>query len=148
MTTIREAVTEAYKTAMKSRDEAAVRALRLLNSDFKKLEVDERRPATEAEVIQFLQRNIKKRREAIDAARTQGRDDVIAAETAEMTVLERFLPAQMSESELVALVEATIKETGAASKKEQGKVMSALMPKLAGRADGKLAAKLVAERLA
>lgn len=148
MPTIREAINEAYKAAMKSHDEAGVRALRLLNSDLKKLEIDERRPATEPEIQQAIQRGIKKRRETIDVAQAQGRQDIVDAEAAEVKVLERFLPQQLGEAELVAIVEATIKEVGATTKREQGKVMAALMPKVQGRADGKLVAKLVGERLA
>ena len=147
MADTRSAINEAYKTAMKSRDEVGIRTLRLLNADLRRLEVDERKDATEAEVQQILQRSIKKRREAIDAAVAQGRSDVAEAERAELVVLERFVPPQLSEAEVVALIEVTIAETGATAKKEQGKVMSALMPKLQGRADGKLVSRLVAERL-
>ncbi len=148
MPTIREAINDAYKTAMKARDEVGIRTLRLVNADLKKIEVDERRVVSDAEVLQVVQKNIKKRRETIEAATAQGRADVAGSEAEELAVLERFLPAQLSETELVAIVEATIKEAGATTRRDQGKVMSALMPKIQGRADGKLVAKLVSERLA
>ena len=91
---------------------------------------------------------MKKRREAIVEAEKLARADIVATEQAEAKVLEQFLPKQLTEAEMVVLVESVIKETGATSKKDQGKVMSALMPKLQGRGDGKLVAKLVGDRLA
>jgi uncharacterized protein YqeY len=144
---LRDKINDAYKTAMKARDEIGIRAIRFLNADIRKLEVDERREASEADLLAMIQRGIKRRRETIEVAQTQKRQDIVDAESAEVKVLEQFLPRQLTEPELVALIESTIAETGAAAKKEQGKVMSALMPKLQGRADGKLVAKLVGERL-
>ena len=143
----RDAINEAYKTAMKARDEVGVRVLRLVNSDLRKIEVDERREATETDVIQVVQKNIKKRRETIEAAQAQGRKDVVDAENSELAILQRFLPQQISEAELIPIVEATIAEVGASVRKDQGKVMSALMPKVQGKADGKLVAGLVSARL-
>lgn len=143
----RESVNEAYKTAMKARDQVAVETIRFLISDLKKIEVDERRVPDEKEVLAMVQRHIKKRHETIDAAKQQGRQDMIDNETAQLRVLEKFLPEQLTEAALIAVIEATIKETGAATKKEQGKVMAALMPKVQGKADGRLVAKLVGERL-
>lgn len=147
MPTLRETIDAAYKAAMKGRDETGVRTLRLLNADIRKLEVDERKTATEPELLQIIQKSVKKRREAIGEAEKLGRADVVAAESAEAKILEQFLPKQLSEAELIVVVEATIKEVGAATKKDQGKVMGALMPKIQGVADGRLAAKLVGERL-
>ena len=148
MASTRDAINEAYKAAMKARDEIGIRSLRLLNSDIRKLEVDERRTASEEDLLAILQRSIKKRREAIDAAVAQGRTDIVEAESGEMKVLQQFLPEQLSEAETIALVEACIQESGAKTKKEQGKVMALLMPRLKGRADGKLVSKLVSDRLA
>jgi uncharacterized protein len=147
MSALRDKINEAYKTAMKGRDEVGIRAIRFMNADIRKLEVDERREASEADLLAIIQRGIKRRRETIEVAQAQQRQDIVDAEAAEVNVLQQFLPQQLSEAELVALIESTIAETGAATKKEQGKVMSALMPKLQGRADGKLVAKLVGERL-
>jgi uncharacterized protein len=147
VSSLRERINEAYKTAMKARDEIGVRAIRLLNSDIRKIEVDERREATDADLLAILQRSIKKRRETIEVAQSQQRQDIVDAEAAELKVLQQFLPQQLSEADLVALVDAAIKESGAALKKEQGKVMSVLMPKIQGRADGKLVSKLVSDRL-
>jgi uncharacterized protein len=144
---LRDKINDAYKTAMKGRDEIGIRAIRFLNADIRKLEVDERREASDADLLAILQRGIKRRRETIEVAQSQQRQDIVDAEMSEVKVLQQFLPQQLSEPELVALIESVIAETGASTKKEQGKVMSALMPKLQGRADGKLVAKLVGERL-
>lgn len=148
MAGLRERIAEAYKAAMKGRNEVGVRALRLLNADVRRLEVDERREASESDLLAIIQRSIKKRRETIEVAEAQGRADIAGAEKAELEVLREFLPEQLSEAELAGLVEAAIKEAGATSKKEQGKVMGLLMPRIQGRADGKLAARLVGDRLA
>jgi uncharacterized protein YqeY len=147
MSQLRDRINEAYKAAMKGKDEVGVRAIRLLNADIRKLEVDERREASEADLMTILQRNIKKRRETIEVAEAQQRRDIVDAETSELEVLRRFLPAQLSEPDLVALIESAIKECGAATRKEQGKVMGLLMPRIQGKADGKLVAKLVGDRL-
>jgi uncharacterized protein YqeY len=147
MSALRDKINEAYKTAMKGRDEVGVRAIRFLNADIRKLEVDERREASEADLLTIIQRGIKKRRETVEVATAQSRQDIVDAETAELKVLQQFLPQQLSEAEVAALVDAAIKESGATLKKEQGKVMAVLMPKLQGRADGKLVSKLVGERL-
>jgi uncharacterized protein YqeY len=147
MNALRDKINDAYKIAMKGRDEVGIRSIRFLNADIRKLEVDERREASEADLLAIIQRGIKRRRETIEVAQSQQRQDIVDAEAAEVKVLQQFLPQQLSEAELVALIDATLKETGASTRKEQGKVMSALMPKLQGRADGKLVAKLVGERL-
>jgi uncharacterized protein YqeY len=147
MSALRDRINDAYKTAMKARDEVGIRALRLLNADIRKIEVDERREATDADLLAIIQRSIKKRRETIEVAQTQQRSDIADAETAELKVLQQFLPDQLSEADLVAAIDAAIKESGATLKKEQGKVMSLLMPKIQGRADGKLVSRLVGERL-
>ncbi len=147
MSVNRESVNEAYKTAMKARDSVAVETIRFLISDLKKIEIDERRIPDEKEVLAMVQRHIKKRHETIDAAKKQNRQDMIDAETAQLKVLEKFLPEQLTESALIAIIEQSIAESGAVTKKEQGKVMAVLMPKVQGKADGRLVAKLVGERL-
>jgi uncharacterized protein YqeY len=148
MAGLRERIQEAYTTAMKARAEAPVRTLRLLLSDLKRMEVDERRAVTEAELLALLHKSIKRRKEAIEAAAGQGRHDIVACETEEMVVLQRFLPEPLGPCELEALVAEAIRETGATSRREQGRVMQVLMPRVAGRADGQVVARLVSERLA
>jgi hypothetical protein len=148
MSPTRERIDAALKHAMKARDEVGVRSLRLLVSDLKRIEIDERRDLSEDEVLQVVQRAIKRRRETIELAESQGRADITSAERAEISALEPFLPAQLSDADLVQIIEDVMRETGATTRREQGKVMGALMPRIQGRADGKLAARLVSERLA
>lgn len=147
MSTTRKSIDDALKTAMKARDSATVDTLRFLNAALRKIEVDERRTLSEGDVVQVIQKTIKRMNESVDAAVAAGREDVAAPERAQRAVLQRFLPAQLDEAALIAVVEAAIAESGATLRKEQGKVMAVLMPRIAGVADGKLAAKLVSERL-
>ncbi len=147
MSSTRKNLEDALKTAMKARDSLTVDTLRFMNAALRRIEVDERRTLEEVEVVQNIQKGIKRMNETIDAAVAAGREDVAAPERAQREVLQRFLPQQMTDAELLAVVEACISESGAVLRKEQGKVMALLMPRIAGVADGKLAAKLVSERL-
>jgi len=137
------------KQAMRDRDETRKLALRAAKTALTEAakESDQHELSLER-VTSVLQREAKRRREAAaefekanDAARAQ-------AELAELAVLEAYLPQPLSEAEVRSLIQAAIAETGASSQKEMGKVMSALMPKLGGRADGKLVSALVREALA
>lgn len=148
MSGLRERVNEELKTAMKARDQLKVDTFRLLNSDLKKIEIDERRTLEDKDVLQVIQKSIKRRQETIEFAKTQNRPEIAEKEAAEQKILETLLPPQLDEAALIATIEAVIKEVAATTKKEQGKVMAALMPKIQGKADGKLVAKLVGERLA
>jgi uncharacterized protein YqeY len=105
--------------------------------------VDERRELTAEDAVTILQREAKKRRESIDEARGAGRNDVAQQEETELLVLAEFLPQQMSRAEIESLAREAVAQTGAASAKDMGKVMSALMPKVKGRADGKLVNEVV-----
>ena len=147
MSSTRKNLEDALKTAMKARDSLTVDTLRFMNAALRRIEVDERRTLEEVEVVQNIQKGIKRMNETIDAAVAAGREDVAAPERAQREVLQRFLTQQMTDAELLAVVEACISESGAVLRKEQGKVMALLMPRIAGVADGKLAAKLVSERL-
>ncbi|MSR74161.1 MAG: GatB/YqeY domain-containing protein [Planctomycetes bacterium] len=147
MSTTRKNLDDALKTAMKARDTLTVETLRFLNASLRRTEVDERRTLTEPEVVQSIQKGIKRMNESIDGAVAAGREDAAAPERAQREILQRFLPQQLSEAELITIVEASIKESGAVLRKEQGKVMAVLMPRIAGVADGKLASQLVAARL-
>ena len=130
------------KTAMKARDRERTSALRLivdvLQQDAKLGEGDE---------VAVLQRERKKRVEAAEAYESAGRADQAAAERFEAELIEKYLPRQLSDEELSALVEEAVEETGATEQRQMGQVMSALMPKLAGRADGKRVSAVVRQKL-
>jgi hypothetical protein len=107
-----------------------------------------RRPLSDEEVVSVVTREVKTRRESIEAYERAGRADLAAKERAEIDVLTEFLPAQLSEDELRALVVVAIEETGASSARDLGRVMGVLAPRTKGRADGKVVAGLVAQELA
>ncbi len=124
--------------AMKARDEVRVRTLRMALTSVAKEEVAGKsaRELSDDEVIQVLTREAKRRREAADAFATAGREEQAAAERAEEVVLDGYLPAQLSDAELGALVTAAIEETGVSDVRSLGQVMKTLAPRVAGRADG------------
>jgi len=130
------------RTAMKARDRGRAGALRLivdvLQQDAKLGKGDE---------VAVLQRERKKRVEAAEAYENAGRAEQAAAERFEAELIEGYLPQQLSDEELASLVDAAVTETGASEQKQMGQVMSALMPKLGGRADGKRVSAAVRERL-
>ncbi len=138
---------DVLKQAMISRDTMRRDVLRMTLSAFKQVEIDEQRDLSAEDVVSILQREIKKRRDSIDEAHKAGREDVVSQEEAELQVIEAFLPRQMTRDEIAALARDAIRDTGAASPKEMGKVMSALMPKVKGQADGKLVNEVVRELL-
>ncbi len=137
----------ALKEAMKSGDEVRKRTIRMALAAIKQAEIDRRTALDEAAVIALLQKEIKLRKEALEEARTANRSDLAAAAEAELAVVGEFLPEGLSEQELRSLVEAAIAETGAASPADMGKVMKALMPRLAGRAPGDQVSALVRQLL-
>jgi uncharacterized protein YqeY len=136
------------KAAMRAKDSARLSAIRLLLAALKQKEVDERVELSDADVLGVIDKMIKQRRESIAQFEKAARKDLADAEKFELEVLSGYLPQQMSEPELEQAVAAAIKESGAASVKDMGKVMAALKAKLAGRADmGKISA-LVKAKLA
>lgn len=132
---------------MKSGDRVAVAAIRLSLSEIKNAVIDKRRPLEDNEVVNILRSGVKKRQESIEMFAKGGRQDLVEKETAELKVMERFLPAGLPAAELEVLVDAAIAESGAASMKDIGKVMKAVLPKVAGRADGAEINKLVRAKL-
>lgn len=137
--------------AMKARDRARTSALRLLISALKNQAIaDGRGPQGElddAEVERILASEVKRRREAATAYRDADRTEQAEAEEAEAAIYESYLPEQLSDGELAALVDEAIAETGASDTKQMGQVMKALMPRVQGRADGSRVSALVKERL-
>lgn len=139
----RPRIQAALKDAMLNKDNMRRDVLRMAQSAFKQVEVDERKTLTAEDAVAVLQREVKTRREAIDEARKAGRDETVVIEEERLAVLESFLPRQLSREEISALAQEAIAESGASSAKEMGKVMSLLMPKVKGLADGKLVNEVV-----
>jgi uncharacterized protein YqeY len=144
---IKEELTEAMRSAMRANDDVARRTTRMVLAAIKLAEVDKQAALEDATVMGLLQKEIKNRREAIEEARKANREDLIADNEAEITVLEAFLPKAMSQEELRQLAQAAIAETGASAAPDMGKVMKALMPKVAGRAAGDQVSAVVKELL-
>ncbi len=143
----RPQIQAALKEAMIQKDAARRDVLRMTTSLFKQVEIDERRELNAEDAIMILQREIKKRHESIDEARKVGREDLADQGETELAMLEVFMPRQLSRDEIAGLVRDAIRETGATSPKEMGKVMNVLMPKVKGQADGKLVNEVVREQL-
>lgn len=139
----RIAMQAALKEAMQHKDVMRRDVIRMAQNAVKQIEIDERRTLSAEEAVAVLQKEVKKRRESIDEARRAGRADIADDETAQLAVLEAFLPQQMSREQIELLVREAIRETGAASAKDMGKLMGALMPKVRGLADGKLVNEVV-----
>jgi uncharacterized protein len=140
---LKERITEDMKGAMRAGDKERLGTIRLALAAIKQREVDERITLDDVQVLAVLEKMIKQRREAISQFQSGGRADLVAKETAEITVLQGYLPAQLSETEVDALIAEAIAATGAASVKDMGKVMAVVKPKAQGRADmGAISARI------
>ncbi|MFQ5847064.1 MAG: GatB/YqeY domain-containing protein [Candidatus Methylomirabilales bacterium] len=135
------------QAALKAGRKVEASTLRLLLSAVRNREVERRGQLTEPEILQLIVRECNQRREAIQQFRRGGREDLALKEEAELQVLDGFLPQAMSPEELLAKVRETITATGAGSVKDMGKVMAALMPQVAGRAEGEAVSRLVRQEL-
>ncbi|MDY0022453.1 GatB/YqeY domain-containing protein [Arenimonas caeni] len=141
-------LTEDMKAAMKSGDKERLAVIRLINAAIKQKEVDERVEMTDALVLAVLEKMVKQRKDSISQYEGAGREDLAAIERYELTVIETYLPAKMSEAEVEAAVAAAKAETGAAGPADMGKLMAVLKPRLAGQADMGLVSALVKKALA
>ncbi len=136
------------KTAMRGGDTHRRDTLRMVIAAAQNAAKEKRQPLTDEEALEVITREVKKRRESIEAFHAAGRDDLADKEQAEIEVLSPYLPEQLGEEEVRALVVAAVAATGASSPRDMGRVMSQLMPTVKGRADGKLVSRLVNEELA
>ncbi len=123
--------------AAKAKDKIRLSALRMLKSGLHNREIDLKRELNETEFLQLLSSMVKQRKDSIEQFEKGGRVDLVEKEQAELKVIEEFLPSQMSEADIDAAIAEVIRETGATSARDMGKVMKALMPKVTGKADGK-----------
>ncbi|GIO39104.1 hypothetical protein J41TS12_39650 [Paenibacillus antibioticophila] len=142
-----ERLNEDMKQAMKSQDKFKLSTIRMVRATIKNLEIDLKRTLDDSEVLDILSREIKQRKDALQEFEKAGRDDLAANVKAEAEIIAEYLPEQLNEDEIKVIVQQTIQETGATSKADIGKVMSALMPKVKGRADGKLVNQAVQQLL-
>ncbi|MCQ6558332.1 GatB/YqeY domain-containing protein [Paenibacillus mendelii] len=142
-----ERLNDDMKQAMKDREKFKLSVIRMIRSSIKNQEIDLKRPLDDNEVLDILSREIKQRKDSLQEFEKAGRDDLAKDIAAEIEIISVYLPVQLTEEEIKEIVQQTIQETGASSKAEMGKVMTALMPKVKGRADGKLVNTLVQQFL-
>lgn len=135
------------KDAMRAKDKPRLGTLRLITATIKQQEVDERIELDDTQVLTLLDKMCKQRRESISQFEKAGRDDLIAQEVLELDLIQTYLPEQLSEAEIAALIEETMAATGASSIKDMGKVMGQLKPKLQGRADMSAVSALIKAKL-
>ena len=128
-------ITEDMKTAMRAGEKERLATIRLILSAIKQREVDERITLDDGQVLGAIEKMVKQRKEAITQFEAGGRADLVAKETAEIAILQTYLPTQMSDAEIDGLIGEAIASTGAASIKDMGKVMAAVKAKAQGRAD-------------
>ena len=147
MSALKARLTEAMKDAMRAKEAARLGVIRMALAALKQIEVDERVELDDARVLAVLEKLIKQRRESVAAYQSANRADLVAQEQAEITVLEVFLPARLTDEELDGLITAALAETGATTARDMGKVMNLLRPQIAGRADGTDVSKRVKAKL-
>lgn len=129
------AIKDSVKDAMRAKDKNRLAALRQMTAAIKQTEVDSRQDLSDDDIIVILTKMMKQRKEALSQYEKAGRDDLADVEKYELAIIEEFMPAQLSEAEIRAEVDAAIAETGASSIKDMGSVMNVLRPKVQGRAD-------------
>lgn len=132
---LKDRITDDMKSAMRARESERLATIRLLLAAIKQREVDERATLDDAALLAVVDKLIKQRKDSIAQFQAAGRDDLVAKESAELAVLQQYMPEQLSDAEVAAQVQAAIAQTGAAGPQDMGKVMGVLKGKLAGRAD-------------
>jgi uncharacterized protein YqeY len=142
-----ERLNEDMKQAMKNQDKFKLSVIRMIRSAVKNTEIELRRSLDDSEVLDIINREVKQRKDSLQEFEKAGREDLAEKVKAELDIINEYLPKQLSEEELIAIVKQTIQQTGASSKADMGKVMSALMPTVKGRADGKIVNTLVQQFL-
>ncbi len=146
-TSLKQRIDQDTKEALKSKDSLRLSVLRMLKSEIKYKEIDKSSELSDDEVISVLSSSIKKRKDSIQQFEKGGRDDLASREKAELELVLKYLPEQLTEEELSQIISQTIEETNATGPSDLGKVMKQVMPKVLGRADGKKVNQMVASQL-
>jgi len=144
---LKERILQDVKDAMRAREKSRLATIRLVTAAIKQREVDERIELDDAQVLAVLDKMVKQRRESISQFEKAGRDDLILQEASELEIIQSYLPEQLTEAEITALIDAAMEATGATSIKDMGKVMGQLKPKLQGRADIGAVSAMIKTRL-
>lgn len=144
---LKEQLTSDMKEAMKAHDKDRLAVIRMVRGAIRQQEIDGKKELNDDDVIAVISKEVKMRKDSIDEFSKGGRDDLVAKTQAEIEVLMPYLPQQLSEAEVKVLVEEAVAATKAATPKDMGKVMGVLMPKVKGRADGKMVNTIVRSML-
>lgn len=144
---LEERLVEEMKQAMKSNDRLRLSTIRMIRSALKNKEIELRKKLEDEDVVKVIQVMVRKGEESVEQFQTGGRVDLVEKEKKELDILKSFLPQPLSQEELFKIIDQSIQETQASSLKDIGKVMKSVMPKIGGKADGKLINQLVKERL-
>ena len=140
---LKEQLTADMKDAMKNKEKERLAVIRMVRGAIRQQEIDGQKELGEEDVIAVISKEVKMRRDSIEEFQKGGREDLVEKTQAEIDVLLPYLPAQLSEDEVRELVKAAVEQTGASTPKDMGKVMGVLMPKVKGRADGKMVNTIV-----
>jgi uncharacterized protein YqeY len=144
---LEERLVEEMKQAMKSNEKLRLSTIRMIRSSLKNKEIELRKKLEDEDIVKVIQVMVRKGEESVEQFQAGGRMDLVEKETKEIEILRSFLPQPLSQEEILKIVDETIQETQASSLKDIGKVMKSVMPKIGGKADGKLINQLVKERL-
>ncbi|MEA2109245.1 MAG: GatB/YqeY domain-containing protein [Pseudomonadota bacterium] len=144
---LKERLTEEMKTAARAKDKLKLSTIRMVRSEIKNQEISRRHELGDDEILKLLGTMVKQRKDSISQFKKGGREDLAAKEEQELEILGVYLPEQMAATEIESIVKTVIAETGAAGKKDMGKVMQAVMARVAGRADGKEINRMVSSLL-
>jgi uncharacterized protein YqeY len=144
---LKQQISDAMKAAMKGGDKARLGVIRLIMAAVKQREVDERIELDDSQVLAVLDKMVKQRRDSIEQYSAAGREELAAQEAAEIAVIQDFLPAALSEAEILVIIDAAIRDSGAESVRDMGKVMALVKPQVQGRADVGQVSGLVKQKL-
>jgi uncharacterized protein YqeY len=147
VSSLKNTLTEAMKDAMRAKEKFRLGVIRMALAEIKRVEVDERINVDDARCLAIIDKMSKQRRDAANQFVDGGRQDLADTELAEVEILKEFLPAQLSDDEIISLIDQAISDTGASGPQGMGQVMGQLKPKVQGRADMQVVSKLVKDRL-
>lgn len=144
---LKQQLNDAMKQAMRAKDKARLGAIRLIQAEVKRVEVDERIDIDDQRLLTIMDKMVKQRRDSISQYQKAGRQELAAVETAEIAVIQEFLPAALEQQEIEQLIAEAISTTGAESMRDMGKVMGILKPQIQGRADAGQVSAMVKKAL-
>jgi len=144
---LEEKILEEMKQAMKTNDKVRLSTIRMIRSSLKNKEIELRKKLEDEDIYKVIQGMVRKGEESIEQFQAGGRNDLVEKEKMEIEILKSFLPQPISQEEIIKIIDEAIQETQSSSLKDLGKVMKAVMPRLGGKADGKVINQLVKERL-